>query len=258
VTVTKLPISVCMISGAEERRIGKALASVAEWTGEIIVVLNQEVGDGTEAAAAAVGAKVFREPWRGHIAQKNSAADKASQPWLLGLDTDEVVSDALRQEIMELFAKGLAGAAYSFPRRSFYLGRWIGHGDWYPDRGVRLWAKGRARWGGVDPHDELLVDGPVVQLHQDLLHYSNDSIDQQLSKIAPYSAAFVRHRRQNGLSAGVADLTIRPAWRFFRAYVLRRGFLDGWQGFYIAWLNAFSTLTRYVKVLEAEKKASEK
>jgi glycosyltransferase involved in cell wall biosynthesis len=247
-----------MISGAEARRIGKALASVAEWTSEIVIVLNQEVADGTDAAAAAFGAKVFREPWRGHIAQKNSAADKASQPWLLGLDADEVVSDSLRQEIIALFAPAPAGAACSFPRRSFYLGRWIGHGDWYPDRCTRLWAKGRARWGGVDPHDELLVDGPVVKLRHDLLHYSNDSIDQQISKIVPFSADFARHRLQNGQSAGVADLAFRPAWRFFRAYVLRRGFLDGWQGFYIASLTAFSTLTRYVKVFETEKKSSQK
>jgi glycosyltransferase involved in cell wall biosynthesis len=247
-----------MISGAEAHRIGKALASVAEWSSEIIIILNQEVADGTDVTAAAYGAKVFREPWRGHIAQKNSAADKAGQPWLLGLDADEVVSDLLRQEIIELFKQTPAGAAFSFPRRSFYQGRWIGHGDWYPDRCTRLWAKGRARWGGVDPHDELLADGPIVKLRHDLLHYSNDSIDQQISKIVPFSAAFVRHRLHNGQSAGVTELAFRPAWRFFRAYVLRRGFLDGWQGFYIASLTAFSTLTRYIKVLEAEKKSSKK
>jgi glycosyltransferase involved in cell wall biosynthesis len=247
-----------MISGAETHRIGKALASVAEWTSEIIVVLNKEVIDGTDTVAAGFGAKVFREPWRGHIAQKNSAAEKASQPWLLGLDADEVVSDSLRQEMIELFTPTPSGAAYNFPRRSFYLGRWIGHGDWYPDRQTRLWAKGRARWGGVDPHDELLVDGPVTKLRRDLHHYSNDSIDQQISKIVPFSADFARHRLQNGRSADVVDLTFRPAWRFFRAYVLRRGFLDGWQGFYIASLTAFSTLTRYVKVLEMEKKSSQK
>jgi glycosyltransferase involved in cell wall biosynthesis len=247
-----------MISGAEAHRIGKALASVAGWTSEIVVVLNQEVNDGTDTAAAAFGAKVFREPWRGYIAQKNSAADKASQPWLLCLDADEVISDSLRQEIIELFGASPPGAAYSFPRRSFYLGRWIGHGDWYPDYCLRLWAKGRARWSGVEPHAEPRVEGPMVKLCHDLLHYSNDSIDQQISKIVPFSADFVRHRLANGRSAGLSDLAIRPAWRFFRAYVLRRGFLDGWQGFYIASLTAFSTLTRYAKVLEAERRSSEK
>jgi glycosyltransferase involved in cell wall biosynthesis len=247
-----------MISGAESHRIGRALASVAEWAGEIIIVLNQEVSDGTDHAAAAFGAKVFREPWRGFVAQKNAAAAKAGCPWVLGLDADEVVSAPLRQQIAALFEAGRvpAVAAFRFPRCTFYCGRWIRHGDWYPDYVTRLWRREAAEWTGVEPHAGLTVRGAVETLAADLFHYSNDSIDQQISKIVPYSADFVRHRRQNGRSAGVADLTIRPAWRFFRAYVLRRGFLDGWPGFYIASLNAFSTLTRYVKVLEEERKTS--
>ena len=258
--MTRFPISVCVISGAEAHRIGKALASIAEWTSQIVVVLNQEVNDGTDKAAASFGAEVFREPWRGFVAQKNSAAAKAGCPWILGLDADEVVSAPLRGQIAALFQSGRSPseAAFRFPRCTHYCGRWIRHGDWYPDYVTRLWRKDAARWTGVEPHAGLAAQGPVGTLAAELLHYSNDSIDQQLSKIAPYSADFVRHRRQNGQSAGVADLTIRPAWRFFRAYVLRRGFLDGWQGFYIASLTAFSTLTRYVKVLEAEQKLLEK
>jgi glycosyltransferase involved in cell wall biosynthesis len=249
-----------MISGAESQRIGKALASVVEWAGEIIVVLNEEVSDGTDKAAAAFGAKVFREPWRGFVAQKNSAAAKAGCPWILGLDADEIVTAPLLQEIAALFKAGQppSEAAFRFARCTYYCGRWIRHGDWYPDYVTRLWRKDAAEWVGVDPHASLAVRGAVGTLNADLQHYSNDSIDQQISKIVPYSADFVRHRRQIGRSAGMADLTIRPAWRFFRAYVLRRGFLDGWQGFYIASLSAFSTLTRYVKVLEAERKSSAK
>jgi glycosyltransferase involved in cell wall biosynthesis len=241
-----------MISGAESRRIGKALASVAPWTSEIIVVLNQEVSDGTDAAAAALGAKVFREPWRGFVAQKNSCADKASQPWLLGLDADEVVSDALRQEIVELFAAGPAGAAYSFPRRSFYCGRWIGHGDWYPDRCVRLWAKGRAHWGGVDPHAELLPEGPVLKLRQDLLHYTAETLESQVEKTMRYAEDFARHCVQSGRIVRNSDLFLRPAWRFARGYVLKRGFLDGWQGYNIACMTAFYTFLRYAKAREAQ------
>jgi glycosyltransferase involved in cell wall biosynthesis len=258
--VTKLPISVCMISGAEAHRIGKALASVAEWTSETIIVLNQEVSDGTDSAAACFGAKIYREPWRGFIAQKNSVAAKASCPWILGLDADEVVPLSLRDEIAALFTSGKtpSEAAFRFPRCTLYCGRWIRHGDWYPDYVTRLWRKDAAEWVGVEPHARLQVRGGLGTLAAELSHYSNDSIDQQISKIAPYSADFVRHRQQNGLDTGITDLTIRPAWRFLRSYILRRGFLDGWQGFYIASLTAFSTLTRYVKVLEAEKKQSEK
>jgi glycosyltransferase involved in cell wall biosynthesis len=248
--VTKLPISVCLISGAEARRIGQALASVAEWTSEIVVVLNQEVSDDTEAVAASSGAKVFREPWRGHIAQKNSAAAKASQPWLLGLDADEVVSDALRQEIVALFAATPAAAAYSFPRRSFYLGRWIGHGDWYPDRCVRLWAKGRARWDGVDPHDELRVEGPVVKLRQDLLHYSNADISSYVGKINYFADLHLQRQLAQKARWSAAGAVFRAAWRFVRAYFIRLGFLDGYPGFFIAASTAYSTLVRHSRLFE--------
>src|SRR6478735_2460232 len=101
-----LPISVCMVSSAEAHRIGRALASVSGWTSETIVVLNQEVADGTEEVARKHGAKVFREPWKGYIAQKNSAADKTTQSWLFNLDADEVVSAELREEIQSVFSDG--------------------------------------------------------------------------------------------------------------------------------------------------------
>jgi glycosyltransferase involved in cell wall biosynthesis len=252
--MTKLPISVCLISGAEAPRIGRALESVAGWTSEIVVVLNEDVRDGTEDIARRHGARVFREPWKGHIAQKNSAADKATQPWVLGLDSDEAVSPQLQQEIARLFEPASQAerfAAYQFPRCTFYCGRWIRHGDWYPDRQTRLWQRGRARWGGVDPHDKLLVDGAVGRLRADLHHFSNDSINRQVEKLVPFSDAFVRHRLESGRGASWLDMTARPLWRFVRAYCFRLGFLDGWPGYYIAWLNAFSAVTRYVKVREA-------
>ncbi len=249
----RLPLSVCMISGAEAHRIGRALESAAAWAGEIIVVLNQDVADGTEQIALRHGAKVFREPWKGFIAQKNSAADKASHDWLLNLDADEIVPPALAGEIAgRVSAPTARHAAYEFPRCSFYCGRWIRHGDWYPDRVLRLWKRGAARWTGEEPHARLEVIGTVGRLRSDLLHHSNESIARQIAKITPYQVAFVKQRLARGGSAGVFELAVRPGWRFLRAYCFRLGFLDGWQGFYIAALSAFSTLTRYALVREAE------
>ena len=252
-TQKRLPISVCMISDAEASRIGRALESVAGFASEIIVVLNEEVADGTDRIAAEHGAKVFREPWKGFIAQKNSAADKATQSWLLNLDADEIVPPALAEEIAGAVSAPAAGhAAYEFPRCSFYCGRWIRHGDWYPDRVLRLWKRGAAHWTGQDPHARLEVKGTVGRLRSDLLHHSNESIARQIAKIAPYHAEFVKQRVSDGGSAGIIQLVFRPWWRIVRAYGLRRGFLDGWQGFYIAALSSFSTLTRYAMVREAE------
>jgi glycosyltransferase involved in cell wall biosynthesis len=243
-----------MISGAEAHRIGRALESVTGWTTEIVVVLNHDAADGTEVIARKHGAKVFREPWKGYIAQKNSAAEKSSQPWLFNLDADEVVSAGLRKEIESLFAndgKLRELAALNFPRLSWYCGRWIRHGDWYPDRQTRIWRRGQARWGGVDPHARLLVAGNVGRLRGDLEHYSTDSINRRLEKIIPFSDEFVAQRGKGMGRPGPFDLALRPLWRFVRAYFLKGGLLDGWQGFYIASHTAFSTLVRYAKVREA-------
>jgi glycosyltransferase involved in cell wall biosynthesis len=253
--MSKLPISVCIVSGAEAHRIGKALESVADWVSEIIVVLDDRTQDGTEQVVERYGGTVCREPWKGFIGQKSSAAEKCSQPWILNLDADEVVSNALRAEIHALFADDSrlnTFVAYQFPRCTFYCGRWIRHGDWYPDRVLRLWRKDSACWVGEEPHARLEVAGRKGTLGADLLHESNESIAHHVAKILPYQQGFVQARLAAGKSAGPFELYVRPVWRFLRAYFFRLGFLDGWPGLYIAGLNAFSTLTRYSLVKEAE------
>lgn len=250
----KLPITVSMISGAEAARIGHALESVAGWTSEIIVVLQADVNDGTGAVAHEFGARVFPEPWKGFAAQKASAAQKATQAWVLGLDADEAVSPELRQELESLFADKQrleCFAAYSFPRLTLFCGRWIRHGDWYPDRTIRLWRSKLAEWGGTDPHARLNVRGKVGKLRGDLLHYTAGSIRDQIAKISAYSDDFVRDALQRQRATTWLDLTFRPAWRFLRSYFLRLGFLDGWQGYYLACMTAAHTLTRYAKLREA-------
>jgi glycosyltransferase involved in cell wall biosynthesis len=251
----KLPVSACLIAGNEAARIRRALKSVAGWTSEIIVVLNDDVNDGTDKIAAEFGAKIFRESWQGHIAQKNSTAKKTGGDWILGLDADEAVSPKLRDEIQKLFSepeKLRRFNAFSFPRCTFYCGRWIRHGDWYPDRQTRLWRRGAAEWGGVDPHDKLIVRGKIGRLRHELLHHNAESIDRQISKISRYSEGFLRDAQARGRGASGFDISFRPAWRFARGYFFRLGFLDGWQGCHIAWMTAFYTATRYAKVRAAQ------
>ena len=247
------PISVCLVSGAEAHRIAPALESVKGWTAEIVAVLNHDVRDGTDRIVEAHGGRVFREPWKGFIGQKNSAAEKARQPWLLNLDADEVVTPALRREIEAVVSEdGRGYAAFEFPRCTYYCGRWIRHGDWYPDRVRRLWRAASARWAGDEPHARLAVDGRIGRLRADLQHFSNESINHTLTKIGSYSDYYVQRRlTSNRQGIDRWDMFARPLWKFFRAYVLRLGFLDGWPGYFIAWMNAFSTVTRHAKVLEA-------
>jgi len=244
-----------MIAGAEAARIRRALDSVAGWVGEIIVVINDDVTDGTDQIAAACGAKVFREPWKGHIAQKNSAAQKAAGDWLLGLDADEVVSPELRAEIQKIFsgAEQLKScAAFSLPRCTFFGGRWIRHGDWYPDRKVRLWRRGQAQRGGVNPHDALIVNGRVGKLQHDLLHHSMESLDHQIRKAMAYADDFARECAARNRRVSWWEIGLRPGWRFLRCFIFRLGFLDGLQGYVIARMTAFYTFLRYLKARERQ------
>ncbi len=257
--MSKLPISVCMISGPEAHRIGRTLDSVAEWAQEILVVLNEDAQDDTEGVVTRFGGRVFREKWKGFIRQKNSVTEKASQPWLLNIDADEVVSAPLRSQIESLFrdpVRAASHAAYEFPRCTLYHGRWIRHGDWYPDRVQRLWQRGTASWSGVDPHARLQIAGSIGRLRGDLLHYSMETYDHQIAKTIAYADDFVRHAQSLNHRVNGFDLLVRPTWRFLRAYLFRLGFLDGWQGYSIAWMTAFYTFLRYAKARAAQEGGS--
>lgn len=248
-----LPISVYFVSGAEAHRIGAALASVQGWAAEIVVILQQDVSDGTEELARSWGARVIREPWKGFVGQKASGLEKTSAAWTLNLDADEVVTPELKEEIAQAIAEaGPEIGAFNFPRCTQFLGRWIRHGDWYPDRVIRLARRDRAHWGGEEPHAHLLVAGRIGRLRSDLLHYSNENIDRQVTKIGPYSTAFVQASWQSGRRATWVDLLVRPGWRFLRGYFFKGGFLDGLPGYYIAWANAFTVATRYTKLRAVE------
>jgi glycosyltransferase involved in cell wall biosynthesis len=249
--VNKLPISVCIISGPEARRIGKCLASVAPWTGEIVVVLNHDVQDGTDAIAASFGAKIHRHPWQGFREQKNLALGCATLPWVLALDADEEVSPQLRESIARSFDGGqppFAGAR--FARKVWFLGRWITHGDWYPDRVLRLFRRESGKWAGTEEHCAVEVQGPCVTLAGDLLHYSNPDISSYVSKINYFADVHLQRQLAQQARWSAPAAGFRAAWRFVRAYFIRLGFLDGYPGFFIAASTAYSTLVRHSRLFE--------
>jgi glycosyltransferase involved in cell wall biosynthesis len=247
----KLPISVCLISGAEAHRIRRALASVAAWTSEIIVVLNEEVRDGTEEIAVEFGAKVLRHPWAGFRDQKNTVLGYAQQPWVLALDADEEVSPALRESIVRFFdgtCERFAGAY--FARKVWFLGRWITHGDWYPDHVLRLFRTGRGRWAGSTEHCKIELDGAPTRLRGDLHHYSNPTIRSYVEKINYFADIFLMRQLEAKTPWCAPSVIFRSAWRFVRAYVFRLGFLDGYPGFFIAASTAYATLVRHSRLYE--------
>lgn len=249
------PISACVITLDEAERIDACLASLA-WCDEIVVV-DSHSRDETRARAAARGARVIERDWPGFAAQKEFAIRAAAHEWVLVVDADERVSEALRDEIVARRRGGFGGAAgYSLPRRSQYLGRWIRHGTWYPDRSVRLFDRRRGRFEAratYDLHERVALDGPVVALAHDLLHEPYRSISEHLRTIDRYTTIMAEGMNARGRRARVGDLVLHPAWRFFQFYVLKAGFRDGWRGLLLAYLAAHYVRLRYAKLLALQR-----
>lgn len=251
-----LPVSAVIIARNEEANLPRCLGSVRGWVAELVVVLN-ETTDRSEAVARDHGAVVYATEWRGFRDTKNWALDRATQPWALCLDADEEVSAALRADLQAFFARGddrrFRGA--HFPRKVWFIDRWITHGDWYPDPSLRFVARAHARWGGDSfVHEKMEVDGAVTGLRGDLHHYSFPTLRSHVAKINPFADLFVQQQQDKGGRFSLAAAVLRPAWRFFRAYFLRLGFLDGYPGFYIAWATAFGSFVRYSRLYELERR----
>jgi glycosyltransferase involved in cell wall biosynthesis len=249
-----LPLSVIIVARNEAHNLPRCLASVRGWTAEAVVALNGCTDD-SAAAAAAGGARVEQLPWQGFRDTKNAALALAAQPWALCLDADEEVSPELRAALAAFFARKdrdqFAGAR--FPRQVWFIDRWIAHGDWYPDTSLRLIRRGAARWGGdAFVHEKVVCEGPVADLRGPLWHHSFPTLASQVAKINAFADLYVRQQRARGRRFSAGAAVARPLWRFFRGYVLRRGFLDGYPGFYIAWANAFGVLVRQSRLYEEE------
>lgn len=249
-----LPLSVVIVARNEAGNLPRCLASVQSWVPEIVVVLNNTT-DSSEDVAKAHGATVHHREWKGFRDTKNEALDLATQPWALCLDADEEVSRALHSDIEGFFAHGddQRHVGAKFPRKVWFIDRWILHGDWYPDHSLRLIKRDSSRWGGDQfVHEKMECTGPVATLRGDLHHYSFPTLSSHVSKINLFADLFVQQRQAKGGRFSLFAAVFRPAWRFFRAYVIRLGFLDGYPGFYIAWATAFGAFVRYSRLFEAQ------
>jgi len=245
------PLSVVIITLNDEHNIGRALASAA-FAGEVLVV-DSGSSDRTRELAAAGGARVLVHEWRGYGQQKNWALSQVSQPWVLFLDADEELSPELRSEI-EAFLKAngeVRGTRYGgadFPRKTWFLGRWILHGGWYPNRLVRLVRKEGARWTEPEVHEELVAPGPVLPMSGDLLHYTFRHVGDQVLTNVRFARLGARVARQRGQRGSLLRVVLKPMGKFLETYLWKRGFLDGFPGFVISMNAAHSIFMKYVEL----------
>lgn len=245
----EMKISACITAGNEEEKIAACLKSLS-WCDEVIVV-DSFSKDRTVEIAKRYATRVEQHEWGGYIAQKNYIRQLAKYPWIFFVDADEVVSDGLRKEIEEMFEKGVGDTAgFQMPRMVWYLGKWIRHGEWYPDLKMRLFRKDRGYSAGEEPHDRVVVDGPVHTFRNPLYHFTYDNMVDHLNTLNRFSTISAQQKAKHGKRVGLTALLFRPWWRFFRGYVLQRGFLDGMAGLIVACLSGYGVFIKYAKLYE--------
>jgi glycosyltransferase involved in cell wall biosynthesis len=240
-----MKISATIITLNEERNLPRAIESL-RCCDEIVVVDSGSI-DRTVEIALKLGAHVIESPWPGYAAQKNFAAEKASHDWILSLDADESLSEALEGEIWRIKKQGPEFDAYTMPRLAQYLGRWIFHSGWYPDRKVRLYHRGKAQWVGTFVHESVTTRGTVGHLESNLLHFTCQSLSEHLKSMDRYTTLAAEQLVAQKRNISLAELVLDPPWTFFQTYFLKLGFLDGAEGLAIANMAAFYNFLKYAK-----------
>ncbi len=246
-------LSACVLARDDARTLGACLASLS-FCDECIVLLDARSRDASAAIAAAAGARVERHPYADNVEQKNRCLEFAKGDWIVSLDADEALSPELARELQQRIAgAGEALAGIEIDRLTWHLGRWIRHGDFHPDWQLRVFRRAAGRWQGIDPHGRVCVAGPVERAQGACYHYSYADLADQIARVRRFSSAQARALHARGQRFRLRDLLLRPPARFLRAYLWRRGCLDGLPGLVIAAVTAFHVFAKYAGLWELER-----
>jgi len=248
-----IKISAVIITLNEERNIQRCIESVKDIADEILVVDSFSTDD-TKKIATSLGVRFIEHAFEGHIQQKNWATAQSEFPYVLSLDADEALSEELKKSIIEV-KKNWKADGYCFYRFNCYCGKWIKHGDFYPEKKLRLWDKRKGNWGGINPHDQFEMEaGSVIKrLKGNLLHFVNDNISQHVLQNEKFTTIAAQARFDLGKKPIKLKLIFSPIFTFIRGYILKLGFLDGFYGFVIAVNSAHYTFLKYAKHIELYK-----
>ena len=244
-------LSIALITYNEEKNISRTLESV-KWADEIVVVDSGST-DGTAAICREYGAKVVHQDWLGFARQKNLAIDRTSGDWVLSLDADEPIEPGLEQEIRSIITSPQPLDGYRIPRKTFFLGKQIRHGGWYPDYNLRLFRKGRGRFEERIVHEAIRVQGRIGNTEHAILHHAYPDLASYMDSINRYSSLAVDVMREKGISrvqTGGINILFRPVLTFVLKYFLRFGFLDGKHGLVLNLFHSYYVFAKYAKAWE--------
>lgn len=248
-----IKISVVIITFNEERNIDRCIKSVLDIADEI-VVLDSLSTDKTKEICLKYPVRFIEQPFLGHIEQKNNALEFASYPHVLSLDADEALSEELKKSILEVKHNWNADGYY-FNRLTNFCGTWVRHSGWYPDKKLRLWVKEKGQWGGLNPHDMVMMApaSKVKFLKGDLTHYSYYSMEDFFNRTKKYAIISARSLRLQGTKFTYFNLIFSPTWRFFKNYFVELGFLDGKVGYIISRTMAHGVYLKYKELSQIYK-----
>jgi (heptosyl)LPS beta-1,4-glucosyltransferase len=246
-----IKISSIIITKNEEANIARCITSQLKSIDEIIVIIDEETTDSTkEIVQSFPGVKYQVEKWRGYSGMKKFAVTLTTNEWVLWIDADEALTPQLSNEIFEFKNSAPQHTAYSFPRKAFFLGRWIEHSGWYPGRVVRLFNKTKAAFSDNDVHEHLRFEGTAGKFLNDIEHFTDPTIEHYFHKFNRYTSLAAEELQKKGKTFRLTDITVRPFFIFIKMYFIKRGFLDGIQGFILALFSASYVFTKYAKLWE--------
>lgn len=245
-------LSVVIITFNEERNIARCIDSVKDFADDIVVVDSFST-DKTQKICEEKNVRFVQHKFEGHIEQKNWAITQAKYPFILSLDADEAPDEVLKESINEA-RKSTSFDGYTMNRLTNYCGKWIKHCGWYPDKKLRLWNSQKGKWGGINPHDIYLMElgSSICHLKGNLLHYSYYSISDHMLQANKFSDISAKALFEKGYKASMFKRYFSPKFKFFRDYILKLGFLDGYYGYVICKISAHAAFLKYVKLKQLQ------
>ena len=248
-----MKLSSIIIAKDEEKNIGRCIQSQLVCINEIIILIDDRTKDSTlEIVKSFAKVKFEIVKWQGFSATKKYAVTLTSNDWILWIDADEALTSELAKELIEFKKSGPKYDSYSFPRKADFLGRWILHSGWYPARVTRLFNKNKITFSDSDVHEHLVITGKTGNFKNDMEHYTDPDIRHYFEKFNNYTTLAADELDKKGKAFKVSDLILRPAVIFIKMFIIKRGFLDGIQGFILAMFSSAYVFTKYCKLWEKE------